>query len=226
MKLLILVLLYALLTITSAQHRQKHHTITEAERSGHHSFKDAEKWASVFEDSSRDEWQKPEEVLRSIGIEKGAVIADIGSASGYFPVRFARVATEGRIYGIDIEPNLVDYLNARAEKEGLPNLKSILGEPDDPKIPEKANLVFICDTYHHIRERGQYFENLKKYIQPEGRLVIVDFRKGDLPVGPSDKIKLAEAEVIRELTAFGYQQLPNSVTLPYQYVLVFDLKGK
>ena len=225
MKILILLLLSALLPVTeiTAQHLKQRRDLTEHERTEHHRFDDVEKWARVFEDTARDEWQMPNEVIETIGIAKGTVIADIGSATGYFPVRFARVATEGRVYGIDIESNLVDYLNARAAREKLPNLKSILGDPDDPKIPERVDLVFICDTYHHIHKRGKYFENLKKYMQPEGRLVIVDFRKGDLPVGPKDEMKLAEEEVVRELTAVGYRSQPNSAQLPYQYVLVFDL---
>ena len=190
----------------------------------HHRFEDAEKWAGIFEDPERDAWQKPDELIRSLEIPADAVIADIGSATGYFPVRFARVAMEGKVYGVDIEKTLVDYLNSRAKKENLSNLVSILGEPDDPKIPERADLVFICDTYHHIRDRGDYFENLKQYIQPEGRLVVVDFKLGDLPVGPPDKHKLAPDVVREELTGAGYRQVPHALELPYQYILVFDLE--
>ena len=213
-------------TVAAAQHGKQHNDLTEEERTKHHRFDDAKKWARIFEDTTRNEWQKPEEVIEAIGIEKHSVIADIGSATGYFPVRFAQFAKEGRVYGIDIEPNLVGYLNARAVREKLPNLTSILGDPDDPKIPERVDLVFICDTYHHIQHRAKYFENLKKYIKPESRLVIVDFKKGELPVGPKDEMKLAEEEVVRELTAVGYRLVPNSANLPYQYVLVFDLKGE
>jgi ubiquinone/menaquinone biosynthesis C-methylase UbiE len=139
-------------------------------------------------------------------------------------VRFARVARTGQVYGVDIEQTLVDYLNTRAVREQLPNLVSILGDEDDPRIPEKVDLVFICNTYHHIQDRSTYFENLKKYMQPQASLVVVDFKKGDLPVGPSDEMKLAETEVIKELTETGYRLLPNSVELPYQYVLVFNIQ--
>ena len=189
----------------------------------HHRFDDAEKWAGIFENPQRDDWQKPEELINSLGIAANAVIADIGSATGYFPVRFARVATDGKVYGIDIEQALVDYLNARAKKENIFNMVSILGEPNDPKIPEKSDLVFICNTYHHIRDRGDYFENMKQYMQPNGRLVIVDFKKGDLPVGPPDEHKLPSGTVIQELESAGYRQMSHALALPYQYVLVFNL---
>ena len=162
-------------------------------------------------------------MIHSLGIAVDAVITDIGSATGYFPVRFARVATDGKVYGVDIEQTLVDYLNNRAKKENLSNLVSILGQPDDPKIPEKSDLVFICNTYHHIRDRGDYFENMKQYMQPGGRLVIVDFKKGDLPVGPPDEHKLPPGTVTRELEGAGYRQVSHALELPYQYVLVFNL---
>ena len=198
-------------------------SFTQEENSIHHRFEDAEKWADIFENPERDAWQKPDEVIRSLELPADAVIADIGSATGYFPVRFARVAIQGQVYGIDVEPTLVDYLNTRAKKENLPNMLSILGEPNDPKIPEKADLVFLCNTYHHIQERGDYFENLKKYMQPGGRLVIVDFKKGDLPVGPPDKHKLAPDDVLLELKDVGYRHITHDLQLPYQYVLIFDL---
>ncbi|MAZ65434.1 MAG: SAM-dependent methyltransferase [Candidatus Marinimicrobia bacterium] len=198
-------------------------SFAQEENSIHHRFEDAEKWADIFENPERDAWQKPDEVIRSLELPADAVIADIGSATGYFPVRFARVAVQGQVYGIDVEPTLVDYLNTRAKKENLPNMLSILGEPDDPKIPEKADLVFLCNTYHHIQGRDEYFENLKKYMQPGGRLVIVDFKKGDLPVGPPDKHKLAPDDVLLELKDVGYRRITHDLQLPYQYVLIFDL---
>lgn len=223
MKTPILILL-VLFSVLLAQHKVQHKMMTEEEQSGHHRFDDAEKWAGVFEDSTRDEWQLPDEVIESLDIGKEDVIADIGSATGYFPVRFARTASSGHVYGIDIEPNQVDYLNARAKRDKLPNLESVLGEANDPKIPEKVDLVFICNTYHHILHRGDYFENLKQYLKPNGRLAIVDFRKGELPVGPQEEMKLSKETVIEELTAAGYRQLSNSAKLPYQYVLVFQLR--
>jgi len=151
------------------------------------------------------------------------VVADIGSATGYFPIRFARALPKGRVYGIDIEKSMVDYLNERARSENLPNLSSILGKADDPKLPEPVDMVFICNTYHHIEDRQVYFETLKKNLRAGARLVIVDFIKGELPVGPPDQMKLAPDEVNSELSAAGYRLVQKLEMLPYQYVLIFQL---
>jgi SAM-dependent methyltransferase len=128
-----------------------------------------------------------------------------------------------KVYGIDIEKSMVDYLNKRAEREDLPNLSSILGKPDDPKLPEPVDLVFICNTYHHIEDRQVYFEKLKKNLRAGARLVIVDFIKGKLPVGPPDRMKLAPVEVISELFDVEYHLVQKFEILPYQYVLIFQL---
>lgn len=190
----------------------------------HHRFNDVSEWVKRFEDPERDEWQKPDVVIQSLDLAGGEIIADIGSATGYFPVRFARAVPEGKVYGVDIEKPMVDYLNDRAKKEGLANLLSIHCEPDDPKLPEPVDIVFICDTYHHILDRVEYFGRLKKRFKPGGRLVIVDFVKRDIPVGPPASMKLDASEVISELAKAGYHLTQRSEVLPYQYFLVFQFR--
>ncbi len=202
-------------------HEQNHHDFKH--HGGQHRFTDAETWAKRFEGPERDTWQKPDAVIKALDLKQGSIIADIGSATGYFPVRFARAYPKGRVYGIDIEKNMVDYLNQRAVRENLSNLSSILVEPDDPKLPEPVDLVFICNTYHHIEDRQIYFEKLKKNLRPGGRLVIMDFIKGDLPVGPPDQMKLSPDEVISELLSAGYHLDQKLEMLPYQYFLIFHM---
>ncbi len=189
----------------------------------HHRFEDAEHWAEVFEDPERDSWQQPEQVLAWLQLAADARVADIGSATGYFPVRFAQAAPDGIVYGLDIEPNLVNYLNLRAQREGLGNLVSLVCEPDNPHIPEPVDLIFICDTYHHIDARKTYFGRLTEKLRAGGRLVVVDFKPGELPVGPPPGHKLSAEQVRLELEDAGFQQL-ESHELEYQYFLVFGLR--
>jgi cyclopropane fatty-acyl-phospholipid synthase-like methyltransferase len=201
-------------------HSAKHHEYIHHE--GHHRFEDAEAWAKLFEGPKRDAWQKPDTLIKTLNLKQDMIIADIGSATGYFPVRFAKAVPNGKVYGIDIEKTMVDYLNERARRENLPNLLSILAQPEDPKLPEPVDLVFICNTYHHIGDREIYFEKLKKYLLPGAQLVIVDFKKGDLPIGPPDHMKLSPEEVISELCGTDYNLVQNHTFLPYQYVLLFQ----
>ncbi len=211
-------ILLLILTIpTMAQDHKNQH------KSNKHRFNDAERWSKIFEDPKRDAWQKPDYVIHSMNIEPNDKIADIGSATGYFPVRFAKTAHKGNVFGIDVEKDMVDYLNHRAQQEEIYNLSSILGDFDDPKIPFPMDIIFLCDTYHHIENRIEYFNNIRKDLKPNGELVIVDFRKGELPVGPPDKHKIAPEEVINELKNAGYELKKHLEDLPYQYILIFTL---
>src|SRR6266571_1348886 len=100
-----------------------------------HRFGDAEKWAKVFDDPERDAWQKPHEVIEALALAPDAVVADIGSGTGYFAARLARFVPKGRVYGVDTEPGMVKYLAERARREGLANLVSIAGRPADARLP-------------------------------------------------------------------------------------------
>lgn len=149
-------------------------------------------------------------------------VAEIGSGTGYFAVRLARRVPRGKVWGVDIEPQMVEYLDRRAAAEGLPQLDSLLGAVDDPRIPEPVDLIFICNTYHHIGERPRYFGRLKERLLPEGRLVVVDFKMGELPVGPPEDHRVRPRQLHQELTAAGYHRLKlDTTTLPYQYIAIY-----
>jgi cyclopropane fatty-acyl-phospholipid synthase-like methyltransferase len=145
---------------------------------------------------------------------------DIGSGTGYFSARFANMVPQGRVYGVDTEPDMVKYLAERARREGLKNITAIAGAPDDPRLPEKADLIILVDVYHHIGNREQYFSRLQKSLKPGGRLAVIDFRM-DSPEGPPRSARLAPEQVKAELKRAGYALAQEHGFLPNQYFLVF-----
>ncbi len=190
----------------------------------HHDFSGAEKWAARFDDPARDAWQKPDAVIERLSLEPDMSVADIGSGTGYFSVRLARALPDGRVYGIDTEPDMVRYLKERAVREGLAsNLSSQLGQADDPQLPEAVDLVLVVDTYHHLSDRTAYFRRLANHLNEGGRVAIVDFKPGDLPVGPPPAAKIEADTIIEELEAAGYRlKVDDRELLPYQDLLVFE----
>ena len=186
-----------------------------------HRFDDAEKWADRFEDPARDAWQMPDSIVSVLAVRDDLVIVDIGSATGYFPVRFAKACPSGQVFGADIEAEMVWYLNERVRHEGLSNLVSILAAPDDPYLPMRVDLVFMCNTYHHINDRIDYFTRLKEQLRPGGRVAVVDFRVSSRK-GPPHKL---EREVVEtEMLEAGYALTGDHDFLPEQYFLVFEAK--
>jgi len=187
----------------------------------HHRFDHAEEWAPRFEDPARDAWQKPDEVIAALALPKEARVADIGAATGYFPVRIARALPEGKVVGVDVERSMVEYLAARAQKEKLPNLQAVLGAPDDPKIAGPVDLILVVDTYHHVGDRPAYFRRLASVLAEGGRLAIIDFRP-ESKMGPAEK--LPQEAVVAELKDAGYALVQEHRFLPDQYFLVFEPK--
>jgi cyclopropane fatty-acyl-phospholipid synthase-like methyltransferase len=184
-----------------------------------HSFSDAEHWSQIFDDPARDEWQKPDEVIRALKLAPEALVADIGAGTGYFAVRLARAVPKGRVYAADIEPDMVRHLAQRARHEGLANLTAVAAKPADPGIPA-VDVVLLVDVYHHVAERERYFRNLKKSLKPGGRLAIIDFTL-DSPRGPSRQARIVPDAVKKELARAGYKLLEEYRFLPDQYFLVF-----
>lgn len=187
-----------------------------------HSFADAEKWSEVFDDPERDAWQKPAVLVGALDIKAGSTVADIGAGTGYFnPHLSAAVGPDGHVIAVDIEASLVEWMTKRAARDGTPNVSPRLGAADDPGLkPAEVDLILLVDTYHHIGDRVDYFTRLRQTVRPGGRLVVVDFKPGDLPVGPPEGHRIPEAKVVEELVAAGWTDSGGLDLLPYQFVRV------
>ena len=189
-----------------------------------HRFKDADRWARVFDDPARDAWQKPQQVIEALKLAPQARIADLGAGTGYFSVRLASAVPQGRVYAVDVEHDMVRYLSRRAERENLENMVAVAGGPQDPGLPEKVDLVLLVNVYHHIEEREAYFRRLPAYLRPGARVAVIDFTL-DSPVGPPRAARIAPERVREELGRAGYRLLETHAFLPYQYFLVFAAPG-
>ena len=173
-------------------------------------------YAKVLEDPARDEWQKPHEVIMALHLKPTDVVADIGAGTGYFSRRLALHAAT--VYAVDIDAKLLEI----AAKTGPANLRTLLSKPEDPLLPPASvDLVFFCDVIHHIEDRVAYYDKLKPALKPGARIVIVDFYKKPLPIGPPPEMKLTEDQVIAEFGQAGFHLSGKQTFLPDQYFLEF-----
>jgi ubiquinone/menaquinone biosynthesis C-methylase UbiE len=185
-------------------------------------WKDVEHWVGVFEDPARREWQKPITVLTFLGIQNGATVADLGAGTGYFTALLAlQVGPAGKVYAVDVEPAMLEHLKAR-DDISQDRVIPIQAKANNPMLPDgEIDLVLCVNTWHHIKKRTRYLKRLESSLTPEGRVAIVDFRSGELPVGPPPDKKVARDRVIAEFRDAGWRYVAESVALPYQYLLIF-----
>ncbi len=187
----------------------------------HHPPLSSGEYAKVLEDPSRDAWQKPHTVVVALDLRPTDTIADIGAGTGYFARRFAHHA--GKVYAVDIDEKLLAMVRAKAPA----NLQTILAAPDDPHLPpHSVDMVFFCDVLHHIENRPAYCVKLAKILKPGGRVVVIDFYKKALPVGPPESMKLSDEQVITEFQNAGFALSKRLDILPYQYFLFFERPGE
>jgi predicted methyltransferase len=213
MKYLFSLLIIAMATLCTA-------AVAQSPDHANHKFSGAEHWAKVFDDPERDKWQKPHDVIAALKLAPNQSVADIGAGTGYFAVRFAHMLPQGRVYGVDVEPDMVKYLGERAKKENLANLTAVAGAPDDARIPAPVDLVILVDVYHHIDQRAEYFRKLRASLKPGGRIAVIDFRL-DAPTGPPKNARIAPDRVKTEMKNAGYAIDAEHAFLPNQYFLIF-----
>ncbi len=189
----------------------------------HRLHQNSKAYIAFLDDPQRDEYQKPHEVIMALDLKEGERIADIGAGSGYFAFRIARhVGSTGRVYAVDINPDMILHMNRIIRDQGIPNVTTILAPPDDPLLPDHSvDRFFICDTWHHIQDQAGYLALLKKMLKPKGQIVMIDFQKRELPVGPPDGMKIAKQDLIAQMRANGFELAQEHTFLPYQYFLVF-----
>jgi len=173
--------------------------------------------------AERDAEESTGVAVRALGLGPGQVVADIGAGSGYYTVRMAReVGPTGKVYATDVQPGMLRLLVRRLDQAGLTNVVPVLGAVDDPKLPEEAlDLALMVDVYHELSRPQEVLRNLRTALKPDGRLVLIEFRKESswVPIREEHKMSVKEARI--ELEAEGYRFDGVIDILPWQHILVF-----
>jgi ubiquinone/menaquinone biosynthesis C-methylase UbiE len=179
--------------------------------------------ADWLDRSEREMEENPEAAIEALKIEKGMYVADVGAGTGYFTIRMARrVGPTGRVYANDVQPDMLARLQDNVEKEHLNNVETVLGTQTDPKLPTgKLDLILLVDVYHEFSQPQHMLQEMKKALKPDGRLVLVEYRKEDptIPIRPEHK--MSAQEVKTEVEAEGYRLMQTLKTLPRQNIFVF-----
>jgi arsenite methyltransferase len=179
-----------------------------------------------LEGPDRDLWQKPDQVMDALGIADGTVVADLGAGGGWFTVRLARrVGPQGIVYAEDIQEQMLESIDRRVKREGLRNVRRVLGASDNPKLPlARLDAVLIVDVYHEVTSPVEFLRNVKESLTPQGRLGIVEFKRDGGGPGGLMEERLDEASVVQFAEEAGFRLISRETFLPYQYLLVFGKK--
>jgi len=178
--------------------------------------------AGWLERPEREAEEEPARAIEALDIKPGMTVADIGAGSGYYTVRLARkVGADGKVYATDIQVGMLSMIQRRAAIEKLTNIVPVLGAADDPKLPPgSVDLALMVDVYHELAAPQAFVRRLREALKPDGRLVLIEFRKEDPRVPIKEEHKMSVAEVRQELSADGYAIDRVIDVLPWQHIIV------
>jgi ubiquinone/menaquinone biosynthesis C-methylase UbiE len=177
-----------------------------------------------YDGFGRDAWQKPDEVIALLAIAPGAQVADIGAGGGYFSFRLAdAVGPEGRVYAVDVDEDMLSYLEERVREEARGNVEVVRAAFDDPRLPDgRIDLVFSCNTYHHLSDRTAYFARLRSDLAPGARVAILELN-GNSWFARTFGHMTPKQEIVSEVEAAGYRLVGDHDLVEQQHFLVFEV---
>lgn len=171
--------------------------------------------------------EEPDRMLAALEIRKGSTVADIGAGVGYHVWRLSEiVGPTGKVIGEDIQEGMIRLMKQNIESRKLQNVEIILGTPTDPRLPAKSvDLVLMVDVYHEFSEPVTMMRHIRNALKPDGRVVLVEFRKEDpnVPIQPLHKMSVVD--VRSELEPLGFTFQKEIQFLPWQHILIFTASG-
>lgn len=171
----------------------------------------------------REVEEAPDQALDAIGVPPGGVVADIGAGVGYFTWRLAgRVGAAGKVYAVDVQPGMLAQLRRNMAGRKLSNYEAVLGVEDDPRLPAASiDLALLVDVYHELSQPQKMLRKIRAALKPDGRMVLLEYRKEDptVPIRPEHKMTVAEVKA--EIEPEGFRLIKTLENLPRQHILIF-----
>ncbi len=169
----------------------------------------AEEWVKTLESPERLAGLKVNEVAASLEIDGGDVVADLGAGSGPFVLPFAaHVGPKGKVYAVDIDRGFFPYIQARVKQSGVSHVQTVLGEPNDPKLPSTdVDIAFFHDVLHHVENRSAYLKALVKYLKPDARIAVIEYVPAQSPHADEPALQVSKDQAKALLAEVGFKPL-------------------
>jgi len=179
--------------------------------------------AQWLERDSRAREERPELLLRELALQSGMTVADIGAGTGYYTWQLAKqVGPGGRVYAVDVQPEMIGMLDSQMAKRGVRNVVSVLGSETTVKLPPASvDLAIMVDVYHELAYPAEVLDSIVAALKPGGRVVFVEYRAEDPAVAIKPLHKMSESQIRHEATAHGLKWERSIESLPIQHVIVF-----
>jgi predicted methyltransferase len=177
--------------------------------------------------NKREREEATTRMREELRLKTGMSVCDMGSGNGYHTLPMAEaVGGTGRVYAVDVQPEMIVMLNERIAEKAITNIEPIIGEVDDPKLPPNScDIILLVDVYHEFSHPEAMLTGMKKALKPGGQIVLVEFRAEDDSVPIKPEHKMSKAQINKEMNANGLKLVREFDGLPWQHMMWFSLAG-
>jgi len=184
-----------------------------------HDFND-QKWIGILNDPKRDEWQKPSLVVDQLNLQENDVVADLGAGAGYFVAHLAPKIKNGKVYALDVAPQLLDHIKSESEKNQWKQVETVQITDQDLKLSNQSlDKLLIVNTWHHLPQTKEYAQKVGNLLKSGGKLYLVEFTM-EAEQGPPKEHRIEPKTLIKQWQDAGFKAEEVKVALPQQYMVV------
>jgi ubiquinone/menaquinone biosynthesis C-methylase UbiE len=177
-----------------------------------------------LERAEREREERPQLVLDALQIQPGQTVVDLGCGSGYYAFRMSKlVGANGKVFAVDIEERMLQFVRQRAQREAITNITPIRSTASDPNLPpESVDLLLMVDVYHELEFPFEVMQKVREALKPGGRVALVEYRAEDPKVMIKEVHKMTQKQIIKEMKAVGLRPSQTITTLPLQHLAIFE----
>lgn len=182
--------------------------------------------ASWLERAEREREEGTPIILKKLPIQSNSVVADIGAGTGYYSFRIAKLVPEGKVYAVELQNELINYLNRERKDKGAQNVTVVKGEEASPNLPKSSiDLAIMVDVYHELAYPHEMLQNILKALKPGGKLLLLEYKMEDPSIPIKTLHKMSLNQVDKEMKANGFLKGGYSGDLPIQHYLLYQKPG-
>lgn len=182
------------------------------------------KKAAVLDSPERLEFLNPDRIIGMLGLENNMTFADFGCGTGYFSIPASGMVN--KVYAIDVQQEMLDILNGKIKNGNVTNIESLISDGNTIPLPDGvSDILFMANVFHEIDDLDYMLTEVKRVLSKQGKLVIIDWKKMEMDMGPPLSERLSPEEVILICRNNGFENEINTDAGPYNYMLVFSVNG-
>ena len=176
-----------------------------------------------LERPSREFEEQPQKLIDALNLAPTDVVADIGAGTGYFSFKLAQKLSLGKVFAVDIQPEMLDIIEFLKNENKITNVEPILGSLTNPNLPENSiNLAIMVDAYHELSQPREVMQEVVKALKPEGKVILVEYRRENPFIAIKKLHKMTQKQAIKEMSTVGLKWIETKEFLPSQHLLIFS----